>query len=99
MAGQKPNHLPCGVTDLSPTSKRKQTHTQPKSLEYVDLDIPARLRVGHMMSLFGVSHSTLYKRKKAGALPQPDGDDGRPYWLTTSVRPLLVVTPKSLGVD
>jgi hypothetical protein len=41
------------------------------------------------MWLLSISHSTLYKRIKAGLIPKPDGDDGRPYWLTGTIYRLL----------
>ena len=49
-----------------------------------------RLRVGHVMELFALSHSSLYKRMQSGALPKPDGYDGkRPFWRVSTVRALL----------
>jgi predicted DNA-binding transcriptional regulator AlpA len=50
----------------------------------------ARLRVGHVMELFALSHSSLYKRMQSGAIPRPDGYDGkRPYWRVSTIRRFL----------
>lgn len=73
----------------SDTQRAKQTHTKPRPIDLVDLSKPGRLRVGHMLTLFSVSHSTLYARMAAGTIPKADGKDGRPYWLTSTVKPLL----------
>jgi hypothetical protein len=53
----------------------------------VPLDQPGRLRVGHLMFLYGCSHQTIYNRLKSGRIPLPDGHDPRPYWLTSTVLP------------
>lgn len=50
----------------------------------------ARLRVGHVMAVFAVSHSTLYSRLKDGTIPLPDGRDGsRPFWRLATIRAVL----------
>jgi predicted DNA-binding transcriptional regulator AlpA len=65
-------------------------HTKP-AIPTISLDQPGRLRVAHLMSLLGVSHSTLYAGIKKSRYPKPDGLDGRmPYWLTTTVRNFLL---------
>lgn len=70
--------------------KPRNGHTRPMALTFTDLSKPGRLRTGHMMTLFSVSHSTLYKQIKSNVIPKPDGKDGkRPYWLHESVRPFL----------
>lgn len=62
-------------------------HTKPRPITDAELNGPGRLRVGHLMTLFSVAHSTLYDRIKRGELPAPDGKDGaRPYWLPDTVR-------------
>lgn len=67
-----------------------RNHTKAKSLENVDLEKPGWLRVGHLMTLFSVSHSTLYKHIKHGQIPAPDGHTGkRPYWRTETIRAAL----------
>lgn len=55
-----------------------------------DINQPGRLRIGNLISMLGVSHSGLYTRIKSGAVPPPDGKDGkRPYWLTSTIKPLV----------
>ncbi|MCC8362648.1 helix-turn-helix domain-containing protein [Lysobacter sp. A6] len=61
---------------------------RPKPLP-VPLDQPGRLRVGHLMYLYGCSHSTVYAYLKCGRIPPADGKDGRRYWLTSTIRPLF----------
>ena len=70
--------------------KRKNIgHTKPAT-PTISLDQPGRLRVAHLMSLLGVSHSTLYLGIKKSRYPKPDGLDGRmPYWMTTTIRDFL----------
>jgi|JI6StandDraft_1071083.scaffolds.fasta_scaffold78913_2 hypothetical protein len=77
------------MTPSGPVDKAKRTHTQARSVANLRLDTPGRVRVGHMMTLLSVSHSTLYERIKSGAIPKPDGKDGRPYWHTSTVQTLL----------
>jgi predicted DNA-binding transcriptional regulator AlpA len=56
----------------------------------VDLQNIGRLRIGHLMTLFSISHSTLYNRIKAGLIPKPDGTDGsRPFWNTSTIKAAL----------
>ena len=67
-----------------------RNHTKAKSLDNIDLEKPGWLRVGHLMTLFSVSHSTLYKHIKHGQVPEPDGRTGkRPYWRTETIRVAL----------
>lgn len=57
---------------------------------YGDLNSLARLRVGNLLYLLNISHSSLYRRIEAGLIPKPDGKDGkRPYWLTSTIKPIL----------
>lgn len=56
----------------------------------ISLDQPGRLRVGHLMNLFSVSHATLYSRIKNGLIPKCDGKDGgRPFWKTETIKQAL----------
>jgi predicted DNA-binding transcriptional regulator AlpA len=72
------------------TASRKSGHSKALSTANIDLEQPGRLRTGHLMTLFSVSHSTLYNRIRAGTLPKPDGTDGtRPYWNTQTIRQTL----------
>ncbi|MFO1397413.1 MAG: hypothetical protein U1F48_10150 [Burkholderiales bacterium] len=69
--------------------KKKQGHAKPLPTPNGLHDL-ARLRVGHLMNLLAISHSTLYARLLTGTIPKPDGRDGkRPYWKTSTVRALL----------
>ena len=71
------------------TEKKSRGHTK-AAVPTISLDLPGRLRIAHLMSLFAVSHSTLYAGMKAGHYPQPDGRDGkRPFWNTETVRSRL----------
>lgn len=83
-------HLPGGaVGGLLPIKKRSRGHTQPSPL-LIDLNGPGRVRVANLLSLFGISHSTLYARIRVGAFPGPDGRDGRiPFWKTSTIREKL----------
>ena len=65
---------------------RRTGHAQALPVFDIDLSQPGRLRVGHMMTLFNVSHSTFYAHIRAGRIPKRDGSDGsRPFWLTGTV--------------
>lgn len=91
-----PNFVSAAVP--SKPSSGGRNHTKARSLENVDLEKPGRLRVGHLMTLFSVSHSTLYKHIKHGQIPTPDGRDGtRPFWLTETVRHALGAIAKTQG--
>jgi len=70
------------------TSGQRNGHTRPKA-PIISLDEPGRLRVGHLMALLSVSHSTLYARLRSHDIPAPDGRDPRPYWNTRTVRTFL----------
>jgi predicted DNA-binding transcriptional regulator AlpA len=53
----------------------------------ISLDQPAWLNVGHLETIFGRSHSTIYAWKNSGRLPQPDTYDAdRPVWKTETIR-------------
>lgn len=69
------------------SGQRGHTKAKPPS---ISLNEPGRLRVCNLLALFGVSHSTLYTRLKAGDYPPPDGYDRKsPYWKTSTVKKLL----------
>ena len=70
------------------TRRNQRGHSKPLMVT-IDLNQPGRLRVGHLMSLFATSHSKLYVLLRRGEIPPPDGNDGRPYWNTSTVRPCL----------
>lgn len=78
----------------APTAKPKpQGHCKPLPFDVADLHKPGRLRVGHLMALFAVSHSTFYKYQAAGLIPKPDGKEfKRPFWFTSTVLPYFTGT-------
>lgn len=73
----------------TPPKPKKPGHSRPLPV-LLDLNQPGWLRVGHLLTLFSISHATLYNRIKQGILPQPDGYDGsKPYWKTETIKKLL----------
>ena len=71
------------------TKAKKSGHTQPKA-PTISLDQPGRLRVAHVLSLLGISHSHFYAQKRLGRYPKPDGHDGTlPYWNTATIKTFL----------
>lgn len=74
----------------SPSSPAKRGHSKPLPVNAIELDKPGRLRAGHLMTLFSVSHSTLYNHMHSGLIPQADGTDGiRPFWNTSTIKAAL----------
>src|SRR4051812_38856669 len=55
----------------------------------IDLNQPGRLRVGHWLTLLAVSHSKFYELRRRGEIPPADGNDGRPFWNTSTARSVL----------
>jgi predicted DNA-binding transcriptional regulator AlpA len=81
------------VTFITSTSKPKKPkcngHTKAVA-PIIPLDQPGRLRVSHLMSILGISHSTLYHGIKMGRYPKRDGLDGKmPFWNTETIRNFL----------
>jgi hypothetical protein len=79
---------------LTPEVRAKQTHSKALPINTISLEVPGRLRAGHLMTFFSISHSTLHNRVKTGRIPKPDGTDGpgeqgRPYWNTSTVKAAL----------
>lgn len=69
-----------------PDSK-KPTRGHSKCLPLPDLSSPGRLRVGHLRTAYGISHSSVYTYLRRNWIPAPDGKIGsRPYWLTSTIR-------------
>lgn len=88
-------HTPDGkvtrVVNTAPSKAALAKKTPSKTLKpqppEISLLQPGRLRVAHMMSLLGISRTTLYAGINSGRYPEPDGKDGRlPYWNTETVR-------------
>ena len=66
---------------------RKSQRGHAKALPPPDLNVPGHLRVGQVMSVYGLSHSSVYVHLKKGLLPKPDGAvAGRPYWRTETIK-------------
>ena len=82
-----PDGMIKGVVKVAaPTKKSPSKKVKPQAPE-ISLSQPGRLRVANMMSLFGVSRTTLYAGMNSGRYPEADGKDGRlPYWNTETVR-------------
>jgi len=74
--------------------KGKSGHVQPAAPQ-ISLDQPGRLRVKHLLFLLSIKSSTLYIRLKKGEIPAADGDDGRPYWNTVTVKSFLAAKAES----
>lgn len=73
----------------TPLEKAPAKTTKPQAPE-ISLSQPGRLRVANLMSLFGISRTTLYAGVNSGRYPGPDGKDGRiPYWNTETIRKYL----------
>lgn len=71
------------------TPSQGRGHTRAKAPS-ISLDKPGRLRVAHLLSLLGISHSTLYSGIATGRYPRPDGHDGKlPFWRTETIRSFL----------
>lgn len=89
VAVQAPAEATTPTTEAKP---KPQGHCKPLPFDPADLRKPGRLRVGHLMALFDVSHSTFYKHVAAGLIPKPDGYDfKRPFWFTATIAPLFGV--------
>jgi len=86
---------PAAKAALSPApDKPKKGQAKRLPVDGIRLDLPMRLRTGHMLSLFGVSGAQFYKLRKAGKIPPPAGHIGTgerpaPYWVTTEIAPFI----------
>ena len=64
-------------------SSGKSGHTKARPVP-AGLEGDVRVRTGQVMTLYNVSHSTLYQRIRDGRIPKPDGHDCRPFcWQRT----------------
>jgi len=74
--------------------QKRSGHTKAK-VPTISLHEPGRLRVGHVLALFSLSHSALYARLRnpnpKHSFPQPDGRDPRPWWSTATIKKQLEV--------
>ena len=89
-SGIIPTDATCSTANAGSNKlKASQNHAKPLAVTG-ELSELTRLRVGHLMSLFAISHATLYARMREGKIPKPDGMDGRrPYWKTATIRVYL----------
>jgi hypothetical protein len=81
-------------TQAVTSSKPKKTtgHAKPLPIDKSALLKPGRLRPGHLMHLFEISHTTLYARLAEGLIPPPDLKEcKRPIWFTSTIAPLFGV--------
>ncbi len=92
----KKGDAPAPQATAAPASEKpKKGQAKRLPLDGIRLDLPMRLRTGHMLSLFAVSGAQLYKLRKAGKIPEPTGHVGTgerpaPYWITTEIAPYLL---------
>ena len=78
-----------GISFVQKTAPKKRNgNTRPLPLPF-ELENCGRLRVGHLLTVFGISAPEFYKRIKDGAIPVHDGRDPRPYWNAKTVRDFL----------
>ena len=74
-----------GSSSKEPKCKGQRGHC--KSLPAPDLNSPIRLRIGHLLTLYGVSHTTYYRHQTVNLIPQPDGVvAGRPFWKSSTIK-------------
>ena len=72
------------------SAAKRRGHTMPRA-PLISLDQPGWLRVANLLAVLNISHSSLYAGLKPRAgetttrYPKPDGNDGRPYWLTSTI--------------
>ena len=77
-----------GQVDTTVFSNKQRGHVSARR-PIIDINSPGRLRTGEVMALGGFSHSGLYVRIKKGTFPPPDGNDGRNFWNTSTIREYL----------
>jgi hypothetical protein len=75
------------ITILKAAEPRTCPRGHAKALPRPDLNVPGRLRVGHLMTVYGLGHSSVYAHLRLSILPQPDGYvAGRPYWRSETIK-------------
>ena len=83
---------PDSATAPAKKPKGKPGHAKPIPIDKSALTKPGRLRPGHLMHLYGISHSTLYKKRAEGSIPKPDlVEHHRPIWFTSTIAPFFGV--------
>ena len=68
--------------------RRLRGHVRPRR-PLIPLDQPGLLRTSDVLAIASIAHSTLHQRCKNGTFPRPDGNDGRNFWFTSTVKDFL----------
>jgi hypothetical protein len=75
------------IKTIGAVEPRKPTRGHAKALPRPDLNVPGRLRVGHLMTVYDLGHSTVYAHIDKKLLPPHDGVvAGRRYWRTETIK-------------
>jgi len=75
------------ITYKSEVPKRKYQKGHCKPLPRPDLNVPARLKVGHLMTIYGLCHSAIYVHLNKKLIPPADGViASRPFWKTSTIK-------------
>ena len=79
------------IINKTPAKQRQKPQRGHSSvLELPDLTSPGFLYRGHLMGLFGVSHTTLGIHIQRQIIPPPDGRMGtKPYWKKSTILAFL----------
>lgn len=80
------------AVQITVPTKAKKGQAKKLSVEGIRFDIPQRLRIGHLLTLFSVSGPKFHKMRKDGEIPKPSGylsagTRPTPYWLSTYIAP------------
>jgi predicted DNA-binding transcriptional regulator AlpA len=76
-------------SSLQRQPRKQRGHTLPKA-PLISLDQPGWLRVGNLLAILGVSHTTFYSGIASGRYPRPCKHDGRnPVWKTSAIKAFL----------
>lgn len=68
-------------------NKPKRSRGHAKALPCNSLDQPGRLWIGHLETLYNISHSGVYTYLRRNLIPPPDGRVGRrPYWKSATIK-------------
>lgn len=77
--------MPVTILKMPPPPRPPRGHA--KALPCPDLNQPCRLRIGHLRTIYGLSHSSVYVHLKKGLLPPADGViGGRQYWRPETIK-------------
>lgn len=80
-----------GISFVKPAAVKRVAKRKPTKAvaPVVSLDQSGILRICNLMAVLSLSRASIYVRIGDGRLPKPDGDDGRPWWRTESVKTFL----------